>query len=404
MCGRCWQRHPDGPFIHAANLRSRLVHPPPWLDGFAAYVAARHCPARAIRLLGGLGRLVQGAPASNAQALLEASRRPGRSMGSLARALEAFLVDQGLARPLDQPERLAQGRRARRIEATPSPLRPGVAAFADHLLRQRQRALRAGTRPRSDITIEAHLATLRDLARFLVHELGITAWTAVDAADLEAFLALQPNNRSKRVGGLRAFFGWSRTGRLTLIDPSRNLRSATRRGFRGEVLDASRQRLLLQRWQTGAEVHPHESLVGVLALIHGASLEELRGLRLEDIDQSLRTLRLGKRAQRLPLDPASWAAVTRAVDHRATLRTFNPHLIVTKITATGVARPSVAYLAHILDPAGVRPRVLRSTRIADLVIRLDPKLVSTAFGMRPEGAAYYLAGDAQDDLFAEANL
>ena len=42
-------------------------------------------------------------------------------------------------------------------------------------------------------------------------------------------------------------------------------------------------------------------------------------------------------------------------------------------------------------PAGVRPRLLRSTRLAELVTSMDPKLVSAAFGMRPEGVLIYLA-------------
>ncbi|MFD5330052.1 integrase, partial [Streptomyces sp. NPDC127092] len=84
--------------------------------------------------------------------MLERSRQPGRSMGSLARALENYFTEHGLAMPTDQPERLAAGRRQRRIDAIPESLRPAVASFADHLLRARERARRAGTRPRSDLT------------------------------------------------------------------------------------------------------------------------------------------------------------------------------------------------------------------------------------------------------------
>jgi hypothetical protein len=35
--------------------------------------------------------------------------------------------------------------------------------------------------------------------------------------------------------------------------------------------------------------------------------------------------------------------------------------------------------------------MLRTTRLADLVNTMDPKLVAEAFGMRPEGAMIYLA-------------
>jgi hypothetical protein len=42
-------------------------------------------------------------------------------------------------------------------------------------------------------------------------------------------------------------------------------------------------------------------------------------------------------------------------------------------------------LSHIFDPAGVRPRLLRSTRLAEPATSINPKLVSAAFGIRPEG-------------------
>ena len=40
--------------------------------------------------------------------------------------------------------------------------------------------------------------------------------------------------------------------------------------------------------------------------------------------------------------------------------------------------------------------MLRTTRLADLVNTMDPKLVAAAFGMRPEGAMIYLADHLDD--------
>ena len=73
----------------------------------------------------------------------------------------------GLALPTDQAERLAAGRRQRRLDAIPEPLRPAAAGFAAACLKARDRARQAGTRPRSDRTIENRLAIVRDLAVFL---------------------------------------------------------------------------------------------------------------------------------------------------------------------------------------------------------------------------------------------
>ncbi|WP_181647335.1 hypothetical protein [Streptomyces sp. WAC00263] len=89
-------------------------------------------------------------------------------MGSFARALEDFFTLHHLALPTDQAERLAAGRRQRRIEAVPEPLRQAVVAFNASRMRAQDRARRAGTRPRSNHTLETALATLRDLAVFLV--------------------------------------------------------------------------------------------------------------------------------------------------------------------------------------------------------------------------------------------
>ncbi|HZD73267.1 MAG TPA: integrase, partial [Actinomycetota bacterium] len=399
LCGRCWQRHPDRPFAQAERLVARLDDPPAWLGAFVAYAATRHCVGRTTRMVSTLGRLLADGPGTP-QALLERARRPGRSAGTLAHTLEGFLVAEGLAFGLDQQARLAHGRRQRRIAATPEPLRAAVARFAEAQVAAQQRARRAGTRPRADRTIEASLATLRDLAGFLVAERAKPDWATIDAADLEAFLALLPASRARRLGVLRHFFGWARTRRLVLVDPTATLTADRQRGFNGQVLAITEQRRLYHRWTSNPQAHPHECLVGMLALLHGAANAELRGLRVADIAPARRTIRLGRRPHPVPLDPASWLALERCLAVREELGTHNPHVLVTRVTKTGGAPVSGAYLAHVLDPAGVPPRRLRATRLADLVTTLDPKLVAEAFGLDPDGVLAYLADHVHDHLLA----
>jgi hypothetical protein len=74
----------------------QLATPPSWLDGFVAHVAAGFCVSRARSLITDLGRLLQDEHSNSPQALLERSRRPGRSMGPFARALEDFLTHRCL--------------------------------------------------------------------------------------------------------------------------------------------------------------------------------------------------------------------------------------------------------------------------------------------------------------------
>lgn len=401
MCGRCWQRHPARPINQAANLSATLADPPDWLITFAEFASERHCVGRACVMITGVGRLLTDGDSTHPQALLERARRPGRSAGPLARTLEEFFVSSHLAFGLDQEARLAAGRRQRRIDGTPEQLRAGVAAFADHLVRSRERARRAGTLARTDSTIEGAIAIVRDLARFLVSERAKTDWASVQVGDIEAFLDLQPRNRRRRLGSCRQFFAWARKNKIVLVDPTRPLPPHRSGGFNGGTLTMSEQRRLFRRWTTAQDVHPHEALVGLLALLHAASSTELRNLRVDDIDNGQQTIRLGQRPQPVPLDPMTSTALRRCLDHRKALATLNPHVIVTKTTRTRQTPASRAYMTHVLDAAAVPAKTLRSTRLLDLIVSLDPKVVADALGMNAGGLVSYLADSVDAGRLAD---
>ncbi|MFD5756919.1 site-specific integrase, partial [Streptomyces sp. NPDC127044] len=254
-----------------------------------AHVAARHCVGRACGFVADLGRLLQDEHSNSPQALIERSRRPGRSMGSFARALEDFFTLRGLALPTDQAERLATGRRKRRVEAVPEPLRPAVIAFDASRMRAQDRARRAGTRPRSDHTLETALATMRDLAVFLTNHRGKTDWALVDVHDVEAFLVTLPKGRKRRLTVLRQFFRFARSQKMVLVEPTRTLTAKESNGFRGRTLTLEQQRELFRRWTTGSQVHPHEALLGMFALLHGASSSDIRLLQIADVNPLAQT-------------------------------------------------------------------------------------------------------------------
>ncbi|MFE5587205.1 tyrosine-type recombinase/integrase [Kitasatospora sp. NPDC056531] len=358
LCSACWQKHPDRPFIAAANLAARLAEPVPWLGDFAGHLADRHCASRACTMISTLGRLLDDEQPNHPQALLERARRPGRSMGSLARALEGFFTQRGLALPTDQAQRLAAGRRRRRIDATPLPLRPQVQAFAESMLRARERALKAGTRalkagtlPRTDSTIDAALAIVRDLARFLTGTRNKQDWALTDVHDVEAFLATMPKARQRRLTVLRQYFRFARSRKVVLIDPTRGVKAEGPSGFSGTTIAVDQQRRLFRRWTTGTDAHPHEALLGILALLHAASSSEVRLLRVDDLDPTNRSVRLGKRPHPVPMNPPSWSALQRCLAHHADQRTDNPHLIVTRITKTGRPQPQPLTSATFWTPA-----------------------------------------------------
>lgn len=401
LCGACVQKHPDRPFIRGARLAADLPDPPAWLDGFVAHLAARHGPARACTIITELSRILKDDHPNHPQAVLERARRPGRSMGSLARALEGFFTSQGLALPTDQADRLAAGRRHHRLAAVPEPLRPQASAFCESMLQARQRALRAGTRPRTDQTIEAALATVRDFGKFLMAERSKLDWALVDVHDVEAFLAVLPKGRKRRLTVLRQFFTFARRQRIVLVDPTAGLTAKQPAAFIGRTVLLDQQRQLFRRWTTGSDVHPHEALLGILGLIHGLSSLEVRSLQITDLDHSDRTIRVAGRPHPVPLDPASWEVIHRNLAHRQAQATANPHLMVTRGTKAGARPASAAYVSHVLDPCGVPPRMLRSTRLVDLVNTLDTKLVAAAFGMTAESVMIYLADHIDAGRLAE---
>jgi len=89
--------------------------------------------------------------------------------------------------------------------------------------------------------------------------------------------------------------------------------------------------------------------------------------------------------------------VTRA----ASLGTQNPHVIVTRATKTRSNPASPSYVTHVLHSAGVSPKVLRQTRVIDLVTGLDPKVAAEILGMNAGGLAAYLADDVNAVLLSE---
>ena len=404
LCNACYQRDPLIVGVWVQGATERLGERcPDWFGAFAGWLLDRSAPAVSVRHLRRLERALTAGvdrPAALIAAVSDGGRS-GRSPGDTARLLEAFLVERGLVLAGDERGRLAHGRRARRIERCPEPLRPAAERYAAWLLTGRERARRIGEQPLTDHTIEQRLAVLAALATHLDRD-DVHDWATCSRAHIEAFLATG-RDRGFRLAALRDFFHFARQQRVCLTDPTAGLIHRPARGFRGRTLARGDQARLLRRWASG-DCHPHEALVGLLALLHGAAVSELRPLTVNDVNTATRTVRLGRRAQRVPLDPLSFAALEHCLEHRQQLATENPHVIVTRGTRAHRTPASQPYLSHVLDPVGVTPRLLRQTRLAELTHRLDPRLVAAAFGMTPEGALHYLIGAVDSEAAAFANL
>ncbi|HZT66311.1 MAG TPA: hypothetical protein VFA11_11035 [Acidimicrobiales bacterium] len=148
-------------------------------------------------------------------------------------------------------------------------------------------------------------------------------------------------------------------------------------------------------------MHPHEAFVGIMALLHAASSSELRQLRVDDVDEHDRSIRLGERPHPVPLDPVSATALAGCLRHRESLATLNPHVIVTKVTKPRQTPASMTYMSHVLDPAGAAIKRLRCTRLLDMIVSLDPKIVAEALGMNAGGLVSYLADSVDAGRLAD---
>ena len=273
----------------------------------------------------------------------------------------------------------------------PEPLRPAVTGFGEYLLAGRDRARRAGTHPRGHATLEARLAAVRDFARYLHTHRGKTDWASIDIGDVEAFLHAHPTRRAGYLTGLRQFCRYARRRRLILVDPTTTITAPQTMAFRGPTLPTDRQRELFRRWTTETDVHPHEAFVGLAALLHGATTSDLQHLADADIDHGGHRIRLGRRPHPTPLDPWTWTALQRCLDHRTAQGSHNPHLLVTLQTKATRAPASDTYVKRTLREVGIQPRILRSTRLVDLVGTVDAKLVADIYGMHNEAVIAYLA-------------
>jgi hypothetical protein len=395
LCNRCKLADPDWPFRYAASLAARLPAIPPWWDDLTAFTAARYHPGGAVAILRQAGRMLAAEPAASPRQLLAGATRADGTPDAAGRALSAFFTSHGLTLPGDEARRRAAIRRTRFLAAIPAGLAGAVTAFSDSELGERDRARRAGRRPLSDITLEARLRILRDLAVHLACG-PVTSWAEVTTGDLEDFLSCRPRSRHQDTYVMRRFFAWARQRKLILADPARPLRLGAQPGFTGTVLDVSTQRSLFLRW-TSRTTHPHERLTGLLALLHAASSARIRALTIADVDHPHQALALAGRPFPIPADPATWAALHACLAHRDQFATLNPHVIVTRATRTGDAAADGSYLTRRLAPAGTTPAICRQTRIAQLVNDLDPKLTAAALGMHDTGLVRYLGDNVDRD-------
>lgn len=392
LCSPCYQRDPGRIPTWTAGALLRLgTAAPPWFAPLAEDLATRCAPAVAAEHLRKVERLLHQRVLEPA-AVISALRIPGRSPGATARLVDEFFTRAHLGTHLDEAHRRAEQRRTRRLDRLPDSLRPAATAFTDYLIRSRVRASLVGAAGLADATIEARIADLALLSEHLTRR-GITDWAAVGTEDIETFVTA---NTGSRLASCRAFFAHARRRKIILVNPTAGITHKSPRGFAGRVLSPGQQRQLMRRWMR-PDLDPRERLVGLLSLIHGARVDEQRHLHVSDVDLNAETITLGRRPYPVPLDPLTVAALRAVLTARETAWTSNPHLLITKDSRAHQDPCSTYFMTHVLDAAGVRPTLLRQTRLADLTHQLDPRLVAAAFGMTEGGALHYITDAVHDE-------
>lgn len=389
LCKRCYEHSPRTVLTRAVGWAERMSTPPSWWSDFAAHLAEHRHPIYAAGAVATTARLILTTTTSEPRTLLAHARN---DTPELVGALTDFFRTHGHP---DPPPGLAgqraAARRARRIEATPAPLRPQVTGFADFLLLQREQAQQLGLRPNQLKTIEIRLDTVRDLAIHL-HAAGHMSWAGVTTAHLESFLALTPARRASRLAGLRQFFAYASCAKAVLHNPTDPVTAVQQRGFHGPTLTLAQQRTLYRRWATSRDIHPHEAFIGLAGLLHAATITELRLLTDSGINSYHQSVQFPGRSAALPLDSATWTALERCREHRRRLGSDNPHLLVTRLTRTHRGPAGAAHIRDSLAPLGLLPRILRSTRLLTLADELDIKVLTASLGMSYAGVAHYRPG------------
>jgi hypothetical protein len=138
QCSRCYQNDPALVRRCAERLAARLNPEPNWWIGFGEFLAERAAATRAVSILHRLATALDRIGTATPTAVLEAIRNPGPAVGELARALEAYFVESGLALALDTTAQAAAEPRSRRLAEITDQFRRLAAAFDTHQL---QRAL-----------------------------------------------------------------------------------------------------------------------------------------------------------------------------------------------------------------------------------------------------------------------
>jgi hypothetical protein len=375
--------------------------------------------------VGGLGQLPALTPA--ARGLLEALTRHARDRGwtnasrnAAERTLRILLAWVGADAPIHEADIRALARRrattirrvlqfltqnnmvipdpAHRGEAAERAVEQRIAALPDAIAQEIRRWVQVlrgqGRRPHPQFPF----TTIRSYLNCLLPVLGswagrVTSLREITSQDIQAVLDAQaPVTARNLLSALHSLFRALKQEKLIFRDPTRGISLPAMRRLPTPI-PAGQLRGLIDRAPS-----PMARLVVALIAIHG--LGKLETARLLAADLNLAAGRLAVRRDdgrhhTVYLDEltSALAAGWMRERHRRWPRTANPHLLITRVTASDENQPPVAHtvIEAIFTPLGLTPGQLRRDRILDEARHTaDPVHLMTVFSVTAKTAMTYV--------------
>lgn len=343
-------------------------------------VGLRNRAARSLRIL--LACLGAQAPIPEADVL----SLPGHTNRRILRFLQQQQRVTGAhdTTPVDPEDRAV----ATRILALPEPIASEVRRWVKVLRGQGRRAHRA----RNASVIRKYIDNAQPILTAWSHSL--VSLREVTPDHIRAALDARTGHVARRVQvALRSLFQALKQERVIFRDPTSGITLTTNHAL-PTGLPADRLRGILDRARK-----PRTRLIIVLIAVHALTWQEIRLLRLADLDLAsgrLSVHRSNGTRHTINLDElthqhvADWLAERQ----RSWPRTVNPHLLISQGTACHPRLPALAhnYSYTVLHPLGVTATQLRIDRLLDEARHsADPVHMMRLFGISPATALKYVS-------------
>lgn len=255
--------------------------------------------------------------------------------------------------------------------------------------------LRHGTprrRPRARATV---ITNLRSILPFLIEYAGkYTTLRQVTRDDIIAWLADRPH-RAYDASALRSLFGTLKAERLVFANPMRGIKG----GKLAIKTPASLTADEVESVARAASQDPALRVVVALSGIHALPARQIRAMLLEQVDLPGRRLDPG--GLNRPLDDYTAEAIGDYLvyRHRRWPNSTNPHLLVSRNTATTTTAVGTFWMDRLVKDLPVGVDRLRQDRILEeaLANGADPLHLAHVFSFSAKASLRYTSAVAESE-------